>query len=112
MKYLDYMRSHEDENLSWCKPYASDAGDHVLIMQEGKLLGIISPEREAFTDDTLTDEALKQFAREVNRDYDAYRGWDDLDIALKAMHEVGCAACPWREDCDAMHEDLYEDDNR
>ena len=85
----------------------------MLVMYDGELSSIMSPTREAFRyNGTLTDEVLEQFAREVNPDYDLYTGWSDLHVALEAMHPVGCASCPWCEDCEAMYEEMSESDYR
>ena len=113
MKYLEYMQEHENDNFSWCKPYANASGDYMLVMCDGELSSIKSPTFEAFRyDGTLTDDVLERFAREVNPDYDLYSGWSDLHIALEAMHEVGCSSCPWREDCEPMGEEMSETDYR
>ena len=107
MKYTEYMKLHESENLSWCKPYTDETGKYVLVMCDGKPSSMHSPSQEVFCHNgTLTDDAMKQFAREVNPYYDLYNGWDDCHIALDAMHEVGCASCPWRENCEAMREEM------
>ena len=113
MKYLEYMQEHENEHFSWCTPYADKTGEYMLVMYDGELMSIMSPTCEADRyDGTLTDEALEQFARAINPDYDRYSGWSDLHIALEAMSPVGCASCPWREVCDAMGAEMDETDNR
>ena len=113
MTYLEYMQDHENENLSWCKPYSDDSGEYMLVMHDGEVHSILSPTCEAFRyDGTLTDELMERFAREVNHDYDLYSGWSDIHIALEAMHEVGCVSCHWRDDCEVMGEEMSETDYR
>ena len=105
MKHIDYMGSHEDENLSWCKPYVDDTGKYALILHEGNVDAISTPDGIVYGD-ALTADALEAFARTVNEYYDDYSGWDDLLIAIAAMHETGCAHCPCKDDCDAMANDM------
>ena len=59
---------------------------------------------------TPTD--VEHFARAVNPDYDLYSGYDDAYIAIIAMQECGCAACPFCADCDAMGEEFGAADYR
>ena len=113
MKYIDYMNDHEDENLSWCKPYADESGEYTLILHDGMVDAITTPDRIAYRyNGTLTEELMESFARAVNPDYDDYSGWDDLHIALESMHEVGCAHCPFKDDCEAMGEEMSDTDCR
>lgn len=109
MKFIDYMREHDGENLSWCKPYVDDSGKFALIMCEGKPLAICAPGKYVFDDDDNFSAELEDFARAVNLDYDLYQGWSDLQIALFALHETGCAACPMCEDCEPMNETMGEE---
>lgn len=113
MTYHDYMIDHDEENLSWCKPYADKSGDYRLVIYDGELMSIMSPDREAHRwDGSLTDELLEAFARAVNPDYDMYNGYTDLEIALDATHPVGCSSCPWFDDCDTMGEEMHIGDYR
>lgn len=111
MTYREYMDNHEDENLSWCRPYTDKSGDHSMVICDGEILCITAPDYEGWRyDGTLTDGMLERFAREVNPDYDLFgAGWTDMDKALNAMHEVGCAHCPWRDECEAMGEEMEEE---
>ena len=113
MKYLEYMEENQYENMSWCKPYKDKSEKYTLVVHEGEPLSIMSPTTEAHRyDGSLNDEMMEQFARAVNPDYNEYSGWSDVQIALDAMHEVGCASCPWKEDCDAMGEEMDKLDYR
>lgn len=100
MRYLDYMEEHPGENLEWCRPY-TDGNDNYLIMYDGGPLGI-KTETEEVTERRELEYGMEGFARKVNKDYDLYSGYSDAEIALDAMHEVGCFDCPWKWDCDAM----------
>ena len=107
--YREYMEEHDGENLSWCKPYSDDSGEYKLIMYEGIVDSISAPTIEAWRwNDTLTAEVLRDFARAVNPDYNEYKGWTDEHIALEVMHPIGCSACPWFGDCEAMGEETDE----
>ena len=109
MTYLEYMKTHENENLGWCKPYVDNSGNYFAIMYEGNMEWISMPDTEALRyDGSLTNEVLEAFARSVNPDYDVYSGWTDVHIALDAMREIGCSECPFRCDCDAMLEDIED----
>lgn len=113
MKYLEYMQNHADENFSWCKPYADESGEYKLVMHDGLLESVKSPTITAYRyDGSLTDDVKEQFAREVNPDYDLYKGWDDEHIMLDAMHPVGCASCAWFYECEAMGETMSDIDYR
>lgn len=105
--YRDLAEEDESMNLGWCKPYVSADGSHVLILHDGEVESIFSPAVRAYRwNGSLTDEVMAAFAREVNPYYDDYQGWTDLHIALEAMQETGCWHCPWRDDCDAMGEEV------
>ena len=100
--YRDYFSENEDENLSWCKPYASEDGHVFVIMHDGKLTGLFRDGTRTYA----TPEAIRALAQELNPDYADYRGWDDTHILLEVMQEVGCASCPWFRDCQVMDEEL------
>jgi len=111
MTYREYMESHEDENFSWCKPFTNKDEDCFAIMYDGTIDHVITPEMEAQRyDGSLNDETLEVFARRVNPDYDLYGGWSDEHIALEVMHEIGCTSCPFKDDCEAMGEEMQETD--
>ena len=107
MKWLEYMEAHPDEHLSFCSVYVSDISDgYALIVYDGTLEGITTPDGVySRSEGTLTDEVVEQFARTVNFDYDLYVGYTDFQIAIFAMHEVGCASCPYKDGCEAMQDD-------
>lgn len=94
----EYFAEHDDENLSWCKPYIT--GKHAIIVNDGEVdyIAIDGVPQE------VTPDAIRTLAKTVNDDYDSYQGWSDLHIALDAMKEVGCASCPCFAECEAMRE--------
>ena len=100
--YGDYYSEHEDENLSWCKPYADATGKIFVIVNEGRVDYIeIDGVPQVVTPDTIHTLAMA-----VNSDYGSYQDWDDIHIALDAMTELGCASCPCFADCEAMRETI------
>ena len=106
MKYLDYMSNNPDANFDWCKPY-SDGNNRYLIIYDGIANAIYTPDTTAHRYDGYSfDEALEVLAREVNPYYDLHIGYTDKEIALMAMHETGCASCPFRHECEAMMEEV------
>lgn len=112
MTYRDYMREHTTENLSWCACYKNATGDHAMVVNEGKIITIVSPrgEESSSYSKEINAAALEQFVREVNPDFDLYEGWGPLHIATDAMKEVGCAHCPWFDMCEAMDEQYGPDE--
>ena len=51
---------------------------------------------------------LNKLARKVNPYYDDYKGFSDEHIAMEKMHPVGCAHCPFLDECDAACEEFDE----
>lgn len=104
MRYIDYMKDHESENLGWCKPYIDNSGKYCLVIEEGEVVYIKTPDIETFYGSAeLKDKnVLKEFVMAVNPDYDLYHGWSDIHIAIEAMTEIGCWNCPVKNICDAM----------
>lgn len=113
MKYLDYMKQNPEQNFTWCKPYTNDSETHYLVVYDGIAHSIETPDITAHRyGGGNFDETLEQLAREVNPDYDLYSGYDDTYIALQSMHEIGCWHCPFRDECEAMGEEVSATDNR
>ena len=111
------MEEHKNENLSWCKPYIyeDDSGSYYIIMYEGAIESIVTPEIEAQRyDGSLTDDLLETIARRFNPDYDWYKGWSDTHIIMDSddLREAGCSECPFKRECDAMLEEMGETDYR
>ena len=107
MTYMEYFKEHDTENIGWCKPYADKAEENWLIMYEGIAETIITPMQTLYRYiGTLTEQAMAEFAITVNNGYHCYHGWTDEEIALDTMHEMGCAYCPLREQCEAMYEEI------
>lgn len=97
----EHMAENWTENLGWCAPFVDESGNYAAVVCEGKIITIRTPDGDRHNPDA---ETLRNFAKAVNPEYDEYKGWDDTHIALEAMREVGCASCPWNNDCDAMDE--------
>ena len=111
MTYLEYMKEHPTENFSWCKCYTNADETHYLVMHDGIADSISTPSTIAHRYGGCDFEAeLETLAREVNPDYDLYADWTDEHIALEAMHEIGCWHCPFRNECEAMGDDMSETD--
>ena len=112
MKYLEYMNEHPTENLGWCKPYTDKNENKYLVIYDGEVSGIKTETAEVTTLDGRweLEKALGELARKVTKDYDLYSGYSDKELALIAMHEVGCADCPWKYDCDAMGEYINDEE--
>lgn len=107
MTYMEYMQDHPEENLSWCKPYTNDGEDRFLIMYDGEPLEVHAPGIEGHRYDGTLRIYMEQFTRELaGADYDLYQGYTDEEIALKYMHECGCASCPARHLCEVMKEEM------
>lgn len=106
MKLKDYMEQHPGENLSWCKPYTDEDGN-ALIMYEGEAIAYQINGQKHLKGGSCFD--LEQFAREINPYHDDYKGYTDEHIALEMLRECGCASCPFRDECEAMNEDLTEE---
>lgn len=113
MTYMDYMREHPEENFSWCKCYTNPEETHYMVMYDGLLNCINTPSVIAYRYGSHDfDAEIETLAREVNEDYDLYSEWDDIHIALDAMHEIGCWHCPFKDECEAMGEEMSETDWR
>ena len=113
MTYREYMEANRHENFSWCKPYADDTETHFLIVYDGIASSISTPYITAHRYGGCDFEAeLEALARDVNPDYDLYSGYNDQQIAMERMHEIGCWHCPFRDECETMGEEMDETDYR
>lgn len=114
MKLIDSMGYNE--NLSWCRPYISEDGRYAVAINEGEICGMIldgEPVEPVINQDRrwetiYTDEMIERFARSVNPNYDMYKGYDDLHIALERLREVGCCECPFCGECEAVNEEIED----
>ena len=111
MTYREYFELHQMENVGWCTPYTDKNEENYLIMYDG------TPESVFFGDETggvayhrgldsNYDAHLEKFARLVNPYYDQYVHRNDDVIARDVMHETGCYYCPFKNDCDAMWDNI------
>lgn len=111
MTYLKYMEQNPAANFPWCKPYTNDEQTHFLIVYDGLANSIETPTATAHRYGGSDFNAeLETLAREVNPDYDYYSGYGDQKIALDMMHEIGCWHCPFRDECEAMGEEMASTD--
>lgn len=106
MTYGNYFQDHSDDNLSWCKPYVTPDMQYAIAVNEGKIVGMRYDGSDV--DPDQYDSLIYTLARTVNPDYDYYRDWEPLHIALDTMRECGCIDCPWFDLCEAMAEEIED----
>jgi len=115
MTYLEHFeKTSSNENMSWCKPFTDRNEEYFLLMHDGEISEAKTPEgifyrRSMGYGMKLTDEVLESIARIVNSEYDSYSHMTDENIALDAMHELGCVNCPFRHECEAVNEEMEEE---
>ena len=105
MTVREYMQE-TGGNLSWCKPYFSGDGESAVAINEGEPVGVLIDGADVAPREISKPETIRRLAQAVNAQYALYSGWDDLHIALEAMHEGDCCECPWFGLCDAMDGDV------
>ena len=104
--YRDFMMEN-DENLDWCKPLSFLGGRVILAENDGRIHSVQVDGEER--DDLVGDE--EKLARLVNDEYEDYKGWSNHQIIHFADHEeLGCRNCPWFGICEAMDEEIEEED--
>lgn len=109
MTNLEYMMDHDMANMGWCKPYTNDDETCFMIMYDGEVIRILAPGIDAGRHDGALRIYMEQFARSLaGDDYDLYSGYTDEQIALKYLHECGCASCPVRHECETMNETMED----
>ena len=98
-----YETMETGENLSWCRPYISRDGSCAMVINEGEIINIMingkdfpNPSREQLA-------ALDALLNPDDADPDA-DGEELIEILLDDMREVGCADCPYRDECECMEE--------
>lgn len=112
MTYLDYMMDHPDENLSWCRPYASENERVKLSYNEVRIqsLMIDGVEIEDFDPMSYDQESVWERICKASLGVETlplYSGYSWSEIAMRdGLIECGCASCPWRTICDAMQEEI------
>lgn len=77
MKLYETMR--DDENLGWCKPYVSACG-YGMVVKDGEII-------EASEEDWIGSDAEK-----ILEEYQ--------------LVETGCKNCPWKNQCDAVNDEV------
>ena len=95
-----YEKMAYGENLGWCKPLSFLGGKVVIAVNEGSIVGAEIDGHDA----PINAAGIRAIAELVNPDA-VCNGSDDTRIILDAdCRELGCASCPWRDDCEAMEE--------
>lgn len=120
MTYRDYMRDHTEENLSWCRPYRSGNGRVSVAVNDGEICGLIIDGQEIDLAGKwrISEQApfWEMICKVSVEDADlladeAELGYSPSEIALMdGLVECGCANCPFADLCDAMSEELGEDE--
>ena len=96
-----YETMETGENLSWCRPYISRDGSCAMVINEGEIINIMIDGKDFVNP---SREQLAALAARLNPD-DADPDADDnelVEILLDSMREVGCADCPYCDECEAM----------
>ena len=112
MKAIEMMK--DNENLGWCKPYATPDEKTWVVVSEGMASIIIDAGKTTYG---ATDKQIEALAKRLNEDFDLYSGYDPLHILIEGMEgqyfglrghhaERGCSECPFRDVCDAVNEDV------
>ena len=104
--WLDHINAHPDDHPARCVPYVDAAGECFLVLRDGKAAMIDAPGITSVRGDELCDfdSDLGALAETVNPDFERYPDHTDQQVALMAMRETGCAACPFNLECDGSHE--------
>ena len=94
-----YKNMEHDENLEWCRPISCKEGKIVVAVNNNAIVSIqIDGE-----DVDATSENITRAARIVSANYDEEsEDYNDVEIIVNNGAEIGCAACPWRDVCEAM----------
>lgn len=117
MTYRDYMENHPEENLSWCRPYRSENGRVALVYNEGRILSLMIDEKEVDIDWPVRDQSQlwervcrASIEDEALLDIETRRySWREIAL-MDGLVECGCANCPFADTCDAMMEEIEEDE--
>ena len=111
----DFMKDR-DENLLWC--HAIDYGNVQLVICGGTIVDVRVNNEEVYPDIIengragYSDVLINRIARMINDDYDTYHGWTDIEvIILSDGVYLPCNKCPWFDVCEAMDDEMEEDQN-
>lgn len=106
-----YEKMGFGENLSWCRPYESEDERVYAVFCDGEIISLMIDGVEYHKDFARKVSLMPKIAeaaRIVNEYSDMYT--DILDAFWDgAIREVGCADCPWRDECDCMDLDEEEE---
>ena len=105
MKQIDMM--WEGENLSWCYPITDGCGNWAVICDD-QIVSLCNQDGEPVE---VTEKDIRKLAMDVCPDYETESEEStDEEIIMRKMTETGCTDCPWRDICDAMNEEIEDDD--
>lgn len=98
MKKL-YEQMESGENLEWCRPISCKDGKIVVAVNNNAIVSIqIDGE-----DVDAMPENITRAARIASDNYaEESADYSDVEILSNNGAEIGCAACPWRDVCEAM----------
>lgn len=105
-----YEKMENNENLGWCKNYASSSYRVECVITEGDVVSLRIDGQEV----NPTSDNLKRAADIAIQDSRLSYAADDFTdessgaVIGETCMELGCRACPWRDECDAMHVDEDE----
>lgn len=98
-----YETMETGENLSWCRPYISRDGSCAMVINEGEIINIMINGKD-FPNPSY--EQIASLASRLSPD-DVNPDADDnelVEILCDIMREVGCADCPYCDECECMDE--------
>nr|DAR24149.1 MAG TPA: hypothetical protein [Caudoviricetes sp.] len=98
-----YESMQNGENLSWCRPYISRDGSCAMVINEGEIINIMIDDKDFVNPSREQLAALAARLNPDDADPDA-DGEELTEILLDSMREVGCADCPYRDECECMDE--------
>lgn len=105
-----YEKMENNENLGWCKNYASNSYRVECVITEGDVVSLRIDGQEV----KPTSDNLKRAAEIAIQDSRLSYAADDFTdessgaVIRETCMELGCCSCPWRDECDAMHVDEDE----
>lgn len=104
LKVRDQMKE-DGGYLDWCGCYSTEDGKKYLINDPG---GISIYDADADEWKYGKEVDLEAFAKATNPNYDYYKGYDNLTIAIVDMYRRDCRDCPCFIWCDAMDMEVEE----
>lgn len=108
MTYRDYYQK-TGGSINFCRPYRYDNGNALAVSDEYGVVGMILNGKDI--DQAEIANRLEEFSRSVNKYYDDYSGWKDLNlhVAIDGVSPCECRDCPWFSECQAMDEEMDDE---